>query len=290
MADQPVPASAKLLHELRSLIGTARNRLAQAVNGELVGVYRAVGKRLRTEVLNEHRAAYGEQVFAQMADDLTKEFGRGFSARNLRHMARFAELFPDAAIVNALRTQLSWTHFRVLISIEDPLKRQFYTEMCRTERWRTRALKRNLDGMLFERTAIAKRPKAVIEGALNTLKQDDRVSPDLVFRDPYVLDFHSRAFSTPVPDREPLHRWRRVQSTRGTTALRPLARERDWRFEVASTSRTHKNEKSKWGEQKRSKTNPKSAQGNHGRCTCLIQNCSSTGCRAIGTCQSTKEP
>ena len=73
-------------------------------------------------------------------------------------MARFAEVFPDAEIVHALRSQLSWTHFRELIAIDDPLKRRFYTELCRVERWSTRTLKSKMDGMLFERTAIAKRP------------------------------------------------------------------------------------------------------------------------------------
>lgn len=104
-------------------------------------------------------------------------------------MARFAEVFPDAEIVHALRSQLSWTHFRELIAIDDPLKRQFYTELSRVERWSTRTLKSKMDGMLFERTAIAKRPDAVVEGTLEGLRDEDRMSPDLVFRDPYVLDF-----------------------------------------------------------------------------------------------------
>ena len=71
-------------------------------------------------------------------------------------MMRFGEVFPDPEIVAALRSQLSWTHFRELIAVDDPLKRQFYTELCRIERWSTRALKSKMDGMLYERTAIAK--------------------------------------------------------------------------------------------------------------------------------------
>lgn len=140
-------------------------------------------------MLGDERAAYGEEVVAEVAKALTAEFGRGFSKRNLHYMARFAEVFPDAEIVHALRSQLSWTHFRELIAIDDPLKRRFYTELCRLERWSTRTLKSKMDGMLFERTAIAKRPHAVVESTLEALRDEDRVSPDLVFRDPYVLDF-----------------------------------------------------------------------------------------------------
>ena len=84
---------------------------------------------------------------------------------------------------------MSWTHFRELIAIDDPAKRQFYAELCRVERWSTRTLKNKVDGMLFERTAIAKRPAAVVAETLDALRDEDRMTPDLVFRDPYVLDF-----------------------------------------------------------------------------------------------------
>jgi predicted nuclease of restriction endonuclease-like (RecB) superfamily len=104
-------------------------------------------------------------------------------------MMRFAEVIPDTQIVHALRAQLSWTHLRELIAIDDPLKRQFYTELCRIERWSTRTLKDKMSGMLFERTAIAKRPVQVVEQTLGALREEQRMSPDLVFRDPYVLDF-----------------------------------------------------------------------------------------------------
>ena len=189
MTDKLVPSSDALVQELRSLIEATRGRVAQTVNSELVALYWQVGKRLREEVLGDERAAYGEQVVAEVAKALTAEFGRGFGRRSLYRMMRFAEVYPDAEIVTALRSQLSWTHFRELIAIDDPLKRQFYTELCRVERWSTRTLKSKMDGMLFERTAIAKRPDAVVEGTLGVLREEDRMSPDLVFRDPYVLDF-----------------------------------------------------------------------------------------------------
>src|SRR5581483_4687188 len=102
---------------------------------------------------------------------------------------RFAEVFPDAQIVSALRTQLGWTHFRQIIALDDPLKRDFYAEMCRVERWSTRALEKKIGSMLFERTALSKKPEKLIRQELAALRTENKLTPDLVFRDPYVLDF-----------------------------------------------------------------------------------------------------
>ena len=104
-------------------------------------------------------------------------------------MVRFAELFPDKQIVNALRSQLSWTHFRELLSIEEQLKRDFYAEMCRVERWSTRTLQHKIGQLLFERTAVAKKPDDLIAKDITALREEDRLTPDMVFRDPYFLDF-----------------------------------------------------------------------------------------------------
>ena len=159
LSQLPSPfAGDALLQELRALIDGARGRVAQTVNSELVALHWQVGRRLRDEVLGDARAEYGQQVVAVVGQALEAEFGRGFSRSNLYCMIKFAEVFQDEKIVHALRGELSWTHLRELIAIEDPLKRRFYTELCRIERWSTRALKTKMDGMLFERTAIAKRP------------------------------------------------------------------------------------------------------------------------------------
>src|SRR6476469_2610517 len=107
-----VPAPGKLLKELRDLILAARGEVAQAVNSGQVVLYWQVGHRLRTEVLGAKRAGYGERIVAVVAARLTAEFGRGFTDKNLRHMIRFAETFPDREIVYALSRQLSWTQFR----------------------------------------------------------------------------------------------------------------------------------------------------------------------------------
>lgn len=120
---------------------------------------------------------------------MESEFGRGFTRRNLFNMIRFAEVYPDEAIVHALRAQLGWTHLRRIIYLDDPLKRDFYAEMCRLERWSTRTLDKKIGSMLFERTALSKKPAKLAKLELQQLRDEDKLTPDLVFRDPYFLDF-----------------------------------------------------------------------------------------------------
>jgi len=178
-----------LLKDLRELIAEARQDVARQVNSALVLLYWRVGNRIRQDILKEKRAEYGEQIVSAVSRELAAEFGQGFSEKNLRHMIRFAEGFPDEEIVSALRRQLSWTHFKQIIYLDDPLKRDFYAEMCRIERWSTRTLEKKIAGMLFERTALSKKPEKLIREELDTLRSEDKLSPDLVFRDPYFLDF-----------------------------------------------------------------------------------------------------
>lgn len=104
-------------------------------------------------------------------------------------MIQFAEIFPEEKIVAALRRELSWTHFRSLIPIKDPLKRDFYAEMCRIEHWSTRTLDKQIQSMLFERTAISKKPVELIRHDIEVLRNSDKVSTDLILKDPYILDF-----------------------------------------------------------------------------------------------------
>jgi len=178
-----------LLKDLRELITAARQDVARQVNSALVLLYWRIGKRIHRDILREKRAEYGEQIVSAVSRELAAEFGQGFSTRNLWHMIRFAEVFPDEGIVNALSTQLGWTHFRHIIALDDPLKRDFYAEMCRIERWSTRTLEKKIGGMLFERTALSKKPEKLIREELDTLRAEDKLTPDLVFRDPYFLDF-----------------------------------------------------------------------------------------------------
>ena len=107
-----------------------------------------IGTRIPQDILKEKRAAYGSEVVTALGRQLEAEFGRGFGARNLFRMVRFAEVFPDRKIVSSLMTQLGWTHFIYIIPLEDDLKRDFYAEMCRLERWSTRTLQQKIGGML----------------------------------------------------------------------------------------------------------------------------------------------
>jgi hypothetical protein len=178
-----------LLKDVRQLIEAARARAAVAVHSEMVRLYWSIGERIRKDILAYERAAYGEQIVHALSKQLSEEYGPGFGRTNLFHMIRFAETFPDRRIVLALSEQLSWTHLRQIIYLDDPLQREFYTQMCRIERWSTRTLQDKIQGVLYERTAISKKPDHLARKELDALRDEDRVSPDLVFRDPYLLDF-----------------------------------------------------------------------------------------------------
>ena len=178
-----------LASELRELILSARQTVARGVNAALVVLYWKIGNRIRSEVLREKRAEYGELIVPTVSAQLAAEFGRGFAEKNLRRMLQFAEVFSDEAIVASLSRQLGWSHFVELIPLKKPLQRDFYAEMCRIERWSVRALRAKIDGMLYERTALAKKPAPVAELELERLRAEDTLTPDLVFRDPYFLDF-----------------------------------------------------------------------------------------------------
>lgn len=174
---------------LRELIESAREQTARSVNSGLVMMYWQIGKRIREDVLNNERAEYGKEIVQTLSRQLTAEYGKGFSNKGLWRMLQFAEVFENSEIVATLSRQLSWSHFTQLIPIEDRLKREFYAEMCRVERWSTRTLRHKIGHLLYERTAVAKKPDELIEQDITTLRDEDRLTPDMVFRDPYFLDF-----------------------------------------------------------------------------------------------------
>ncbi len=180
---------AALLIDVRELILSARQTVARGVNTALVALYWQVGNRIRKEVLGEKRAEYGEEIVATLSQQLTAEFGSGFSRFNLARMVQFAEAFPDDRIVATLSRQLGWSHFVELLPLQKRLQRDFYAEMCRVERWSVRTLRRKVGGMLYERTGLSKKPAALAEMEVKQLREEDRLTPDLVFRDPYFLDF-----------------------------------------------------------------------------------------------------
>lgn len=117
------------------------------------------------------------------------EFGRGYAPRKLASMTRFAEVFPEPKAVAALSQQLGWSRFVEIISLKDPLQREFHAEICRIERWSVRRLREKVGSMLFERTALSKKPAKLAAQELQLQRQEEQLTPDLVFRDPYFLDF-----------------------------------------------------------------------------------------------------
>ena len=147
-----------------------------------------IGKRIKEDVLYNDRAEYGKQIVKKLSDKLTEQFGKGWSISKLQHCVRAAYTFTEDDILYAVRTQLTWTHLRSLMSIEDPLKRQFYLEMTRIENWDTRTLDQKVDSMLFERTALSKKPDELIKQELQRIKSTNSLTPDVVFRSSYFLD------------------------------------------------------------------------------------------------------
>jgi len=185
---QQVTPSA-LLAEIRLMIEGTRSAVAVTVNVGLTFLNWRIGQRIAQEILKGKRAEYGETIVSTLSRQLTKDYGNGFSAKNLHHMIKFAEVFPDEQIVSTLSRQLSWSHFKEIIYLKQPLQREFYAEMCRVEQWSVRTLREKISGMLFERTALSRKPAELAKQDLDLLREEDKLTPDLVFRDPYLLDF-----------------------------------------------------------------------------------------------------
>ena len=159
-----------LIGDLRSMIDKTRAAVASVVNAKMTMLYWNIGNRVYKEILKEDRAEYGRSIVVTVSRQLTLHYGRGFSEKNLRRMVQFSEVFPDEQIVVTLLRQLSWSHFTRLIPIKDSIKRDFYAEMCRVEKWNVRTLQNKIDSMLFERTALSKRPELVAQAELDSLR------------------------------------------------------------------------------------------------------------------------
>lgn len=186
----PSPAAPKaLLGDIRALIEASRQRAASTVNAELTLLFWRIGQRIHTEVLVGQRAGYGEEILPTLAEQLAQEYGRGFGEKNLRRMVKFAATFPEEPIVATLSRQLSWSHFVLLLALKEPLQRDYYAQMAGAERWSVRTLRERIDSMLYERTALSQKPEETIAQELATLRDAQRMTPALVMRDPYILDF-----------------------------------------------------------------------------------------------------
>lgn len=133
-----------LVHNVQKLIKQSKQELAVTENATMTQLYWEIGTLLNKEILHNRRAEYGKQIVATLSAELTNEYGKGWSEKQIRHCLRFAETFPEFKIVSAMQRQLSWSHIKALIYIDDALKRSFYIEMCKHEKWSTRTYRADL--------------------------------------------------------------------------------------------------------------------------------------------------
>jgi predicted nuclease of restriction endonuclease-like (RecB) superfamily len=179
-----------LFISIKELIEQSRQQVAITVNATMSMLYWQIGNRINQEIDGQNRSeTYGKQIVATLWRQLEAEYGSSFSEKNLRRMMQFAQIFPDEKMIGSLIRQLSWSHIKLLIPIEDPQKRNFYIEICKLEKWSVRIFQERIQSMLYERTAISKKPEITIQNDLEVLKNEQKLNPDLVFRDPYFLDF-----------------------------------------------------------------------------------------------------
>jgi len=182
-------ANDNLIQELVTMVEHARHSVAMSVNSEITRLYWNIGRKINEDILSNSRAEYGKQIIKEISDELSQKYGHGFSKRNIHNFVKFNELYPNPDIVQTLSAQLSWSHITILIAIPDEIKRSFYTHISQYELWSVRTLRNRIDSMLYERTAISKKPETTIKKDLEHLQNRNQMTPDLTFRDPYFLDF-----------------------------------------------------------------------------------------------------
>ena len=183
--------SDNITQDIATLIQSAKGHVAREYNSTQVYLAWFIGKRIEDELLQHKRADYGEKLIESIAETLSRQYGSGYTRSSIFRMIKFYRYFSDERIVSTLSRQLSWSHFILICTMEDELKRTFYAEMCRVQKWSVRGLKQQIDSMLYERTALSKSPSDVINAQLKELQNEDKMTPELVFKDPYFIEFTS---------------------------------------------------------------------------------------------------
>lgn len=179
--------SAQVFDKIAGLIEQARRKVAITINQEMVILYWNIGKTIKKEIIKSKKAEYGKQIIHSLSGELTQRYGKGFSSQNLWYMVQLYETYPILQSLLGEFKGLSWTHIIAILPIKDKLKRQFYATLCQKEHWSTRTLQGRIGSMLYERTALSKLPEKTIEMQLRKLKETDKMTPELVFRDPYFV-------------------------------------------------------------------------------------------------------
>ena len=178
-----------LYNRITELIEKARRNVAVKINSEMTLLYWNIGKDITDNVLKNKKAEYGNSVIKKLSQNLTLKYGRGYSRANLFRMIKFYEYFNDFEKFSTLSRKLSWSHFVELLQIDDKIKRDFYTTICANELWGVRTLRERIGSALYERTIISKKPEETIKNDLQLLSNENKMTTDLFFRDPYILDF-----------------------------------------------------------------------------------------------------
>lgn len=176
-----------LFEQIKNLIEQTKNNVAVAVNSSMTMMYWHIGKLINDEILQNKRAEYGKEIVATVSQQLIKQYGKGYSYSALTRMMKFAKNIDEKNIAT-LSQQLSWSHFKELIVLEDNLKIEFYAQMSIAQNWGVRTLRERIDSMLYERTALSKQPDELIKYELDNIKNEN-FSKNVVFKDPYFLDF-----------------------------------------------------------------------------------------------------
>ncbi len=186
LVPQPADALPSLLAQVRSLIQDARQRALRTVDAIQVQTCWQVGRHIvEFEQGGAERAAYGDRLIPRLAEHLTAEFGKGFDARNLWQMRQFYLAFP---ILNAVRAELSWTHYRLLLRVDTPAARQWYADEAAAQHWSTRALERQIGTLYYERL-LASQDKPAVQAEAADKVAALPATPREFVRDPVLLEF-----------------------------------------------------------------------------------------------------
>jgi DUF1016 N-terminal domain len=175
-----------LLGTLRQLIADSRQQVLRAVDVVQVQTYWHIGRHIvEFEQGGAQRTAYGLRLLLRLGQALSAEFGRGFDTTNLRHMRGFYQAFP---IRDALRREMSWTHYRLLLRVDSAEARQWYVQEAATQNWSTRALERQIGSLYYDRLLLSQDKAAVTAEAQANLAALE-ASPRAFVRDPVMLEF-----------------------------------------------------------------------------------------------------
>jgi hypothetical protein len=162
---------------IQDIIESARKKAAVFLNAETTLLYWQVGNYINQQLIHKERAEYGSKIVATLSQQLTQQYGKGYTYTSLTRMCKAATVF-DFEIIATLSHKLSWSHLIELAAVENNTKRNFFTQLYVYERWSVRELREKVDSMLFERTAIAIQPEQTIKEALQNLNHDKLLTPE----------------------------------------------------------------------------------------------------------------